>query len=751
MGVSRIVIPLLFLLGACRRGEQEVASSKPVPARQAAPASSPTPRATPVENPLDAVDPFIGTGGHGHTHPGAMVPHGMVVLGPDTRTQGWDGSSGYHASDTSLTGFSHTHLSGTGIGDYCDILFMPLGMSATPSPRAEHRSAFRGERASPGLYAVHLGEEDVDVELTASARAGFHRYKFAPGSRPRILINLEHRNDETVLSASLARVGDASVEGARQSSGWAKNQRIFFSAEFSVPIVKSWVSGAGEDWQEGIAASGPKSRMVLEFALPPDRTILARVGISAVDIKGAKENLKNEIPEFDFDSTHAAARRAWQDELSVVSLHGGTPRERRIFYTALYHAHVVPHLYMDTDRRYRGLDGGVHLADEFANHTVFSLWDTWRTYHPLMTLLAPARSADWVASLVAHGEQLGRLPVWELGESDTETMIGYHGVSVLADAYLKELPNLPPPERALALMEKSAERDVREQNLYRSLGYVPSDQGTWSVSRTLEFAYDDWTIAALARRLGNDELAERYEGRSTSYRHLFDDRFGFMRPRLQSGSWDPDFSEFDASWESAFIEANSWQYTWSVPHDVIGLARLFGSGSRMIAKLDALWTTATPSGSKAPPDMSGLIGQYAHGNEPSHHVAYLYTPLGRPERTQELVDRILTEMYSDTRDGLSGNEDCGQMSAWYLASALGLYPLTPGKPSYTLVTPRFPRAEIRLANGRRLEILARNHGKGKVYIESVAWNGRKLSSLEISHRELLEGGTLEFTLRDRGQ
>jgi len=714
-------------------------------------------------DPVRLADPFIGTGGHGHTYPGATLPFGMVQLSPDTRLSGWDGCSGYHYSDSVLHGFSHTHLSGTGCSDYGDILFMPVvggvglvgsgdggsdsaeltgGSPAGTGPLCSSRFDHSSETASPGYYAVTLDDFGIRAELTAAPRAGFHRYTYPQGAEASLVIDLESR--DRVLESRIRVVGPSDVEGLRRSSAWAKNQHVYFAARFSRPFESWLVSNGGELKPDVEEISGTNVKAQLMFGSLDGEELLVKVGISAVSAEGARKNLDNEIPSWSFDGTRKAAEAAWRSALGKISVDGGSKEQQVIFYTALYHAMLSPDLYMDVDGKYRGRDGCVHRADGFEYYTVFSLWDTYRAAHPLFTIIEPERTDDFIRTFLAQYEQGGRLPVWELAANETDCMIGYHAVPVIADAYIKGIRGFD-AGKAFEAMKHSALEDRFGLDSYRKLGYIPADREGESVSRTLEYAYDDWCIAVMAAELGMEGDHEVFMDRAQSYRNIFDATTGFMRARA-NGRW---FSPFDPSEVNLnYTEANSWQYSFYVPQDVEGLIELMGGREAFTAKLDALFAADTRTSGRDQPDITGLIGQYAHGNEPSHHMAYLYCYAGRPWKTQQRVRQIMDELYSTGPGGLCGNEDCGQMSAWFVLSALGLYPVTPGSDVYVIGSPLFPGAEIDLGNGRRFKVTAQGVSDKNLYIQSAMLNGEAYGRSYIRHGDIAAGGELRFVMGD---
>jgi len=678
------------------------------------------------------VDPFIGTGGHGHTFPGATRPFGMVQLSPDTRLSGWDGCSGYHYSDDHIYGFSHTHLSGTGVSDYGDILLMPgtgepnFNNGADGEPGYRSKFSKDSEEASPGYYKVHLDNGDIDVELTATERVGIHRYRFPSGSEPYIIFDLAHRDE--VIETSIKRFRRSGLTGHRRSKGWAEDQVVHFFAKFSRPVVDFDLRL--EDHQACV-----------KFA-KGTLNVVVHVGISAVDMTEAHTNLTVEAGEFDFPLHRKMARAAWNKQLGKVAVDGGTDAQRRTFYTALYHACIAPNLFSDISKRYRGMDGKVHRATDFEYYTVFSLWDTFRAAHPLLSILEPRRTNDFVRTMLAQYQQGGALPVWELAGNETDCMIGYHAVPVIWDAYAKGIRGFD-AELALEAMKHSADRDERGLPAYREQGFIPAEVEGESVSKTLEYAYDDWCIAQMAKALGRDEDYARFSERAQSYKNVFDPSTGFMRAK-RNHRWVGPFRPEEVN--SHFTEANAWQYSMFAPHDIDGLIELLGGRDALAAWLDRLFEASSDTSGREQADITGLIGQYAHGNEPSHHMAYLYCFAGQPWKTQERVRQILDTLYTDQPDGLCGNEDCGQMSAWYVLSALGFYPVTPGANEYIIGTPIFPSAQLRLKNGKRLTIRAPNVSKTNRYVQGVLINGVPRTGPVVTHEEIMAGGSIVFTM-----
>lgn len=709
------------------------------------------------------VNPFVGTGGHGHTFPGAIVPFGMVQLSPDTRLTGWDGCSGYHYSDSIIYGFSHTHLSGTGISDYGDILLMPsvgeVFLDALKDGRTERgyasRFQHRNETASPGFYSVKLDDDNVLVELTATARAGMHRYTFPRTQEANIILDLEHR--DKVIDSALRITSDRTAVGWRRSRAWAKDQIVYFALEFSQPFtsygiakddkiyegLKSVAVAPGGDLSGNLPGASLKG--YFRFDARAGTPVLVKVGISAVDVDGALRNLSSEINHWDFDKIKAGAAAAWNSELNKVALTGGSDAQLTNFYTALYHVMTAPNLFMDVDGRYRGRDFKTHKAEGFTNYTVFSLWDTFRAAHPLYSIIDRKRTRDFIRTFLAQYEQGGRLPVWELAGNETDTMIGYHAVSVIADAAVKGIDGFD-LEQAFAAMKHSAELRHLGLGPYIDKGFIGMEEERESVSRVLEYAYDDWCIAEVARLLGKTDDYQRYRARAQSYKNVFDRGSGFMRPRSNS-NWLEPFDPREVTF--GFTEANSWQYTFFAPHDISGLIDLMGGRQKFAAKLDQLFTTDSRTTGRDQADITGLIGQYAHGNEPSHHMAYLYNYVGQPWKTQSRVRQILNEFYKPEPDGLIGNEDCGQMSAWYVLSAAGFYSVTPGSKVYAIGSPLFPEVRFNLENGKWFVVRARDVSSRNVYIQSATLNGKPYRKSFLTHDELMAGGELVFQMGSR--
>lgn len=719
----------------------------------------------------DFVNTFIGTGGHGHTFPGATTPFGMVQLSPDTRTLGWDACGGYHYSDSSIIGFSHTHLSGTGISDLGDFLFMPFTgdpkiTPGTPeNPDSGYRSRFshEEEKSEPGYYSVNLKDYNIQVELTATARSGFHRYTFNNDGQASIIIDLAHTiYPDNNPQHEFRIVSDTEIEGYKGSGGWATDQQIYFYSKFSKPFKCVFYSdGKKVDSLKTIQSKNLQA--VLTFNSKKGEEVLAKVGISSVDYQGAKNNLETEIPKWDFDEVKKAAHLLWKNQLGKIKTEGGSLDERAIFYTSLYHASISPYLFSDVDGRYRGMDKNIHQSKGKNIYTVFSLWDTFRAFHPLLTITDPDRNNDFIQSLVRKYEEGGILPMWELNGNYTGTMIGSHSIPVVVDAYMKGIRNYD-VEKLYNAMIKSMTYDTTgilyptesvKQKLMpgakyynETLGYIPSDLENQSVSKALEYAYNDWCIAQMAKELGKKQDYDRFLKRSKKYTKYFDARTGFMRGRNSNGSWREPFDpRFSRHGKDDYTEGNAFQWSWFVPHDVEGLIDLMGGKEHFIASLDTLFTTSSElTGEEVSSDISGLIGQYAHGNEPSHHISHLYNFANQSWKTQKLTDEIMNTLYFNNPNGLAGNEDCGQMSAWYVLNAMGFYSFCPGNTNYSVGRPIFDKVEITLQNGNRFTIIANNNGPENRYVQSAKLNGEIMKKAFFNHNEILTGGTIEFEM-----
>jgi predicted alpha-1,2-mannosidase len=688
------------------------------------------------------VNPFIGTGGHGHTYPGASMPFGMMQLSPDTRMADWDGSSGYHYSDSVIYGFSHTHLSGTGIPDYCDLLFMPFTGNVAWHNK-DYRSTFshRNEKASPGYYEVLLDKHHIKAQLTTALRSGMHQYTYPVAAKEgSILIDLNHRDE--VIESWIRKLSDHELCGLRRSKSWAQDQWVYFYIRFEKPIREFTVLDDEGHEVHDTLVKGKHLKAFVRFTLDGTKTVRAKVGISGVSTDGARANLDSEIRDWNFEALHKKSVQAWNKELNCINIKGGTHDQQVCFYTALYHTFLVPNIYEDVDGQYRGTDHKVHHAEGFTNYSVFSLWDTYRAYNPLMTIINRRRTLDWINTFLAQYRQGGMLPVWELSGNETFCMIGYHSVPVIVNAYRNGIRGFD-ADLALKAMRSYAESDRFGLSFYRTQGYIGNEQEHESASKTVEYAYDDWCIAQLAKSLHNDTVYAQYIRRAQDYKNLFDPETHNLRGKVRAQWYHP----FDAKEINNFYtEGNAWQYSFTVPQDLETLIQLHGGCEAFAGKLEEMFTTTSRTTGRDQADVTGLIGQYAQGNEPSHHIAYLFAYAGKPWRTQELVHRICTEFYTNTPAGLIGNEDCGQMSAWYILSALGFYPVCPGSGSYIMGTPLFEEATIRMENGKTFTIRAQGGGP---YVNSTDLNGHSYKKNYLLHEDLMAGGALNFHLSDQ--
>ncbi|MEO1033420.1 MAG: GH92 family glycosyl hydrolase [Bacteroidota bacterium] len=692
---------------------------------------------------ISYVNPFIGTGGHGHTYPGATLPFGMMQLSPDTRLDGWDGCSGYHYSDQYIYGFSHTHLSGTGVSDYGDILLMPTntvnfnnGSDGKPGYRAHF--SHDNEVAEPGFYKVLLDSTNIDVELTVSLRSGIHKYQFPSSENQVVILDLEHR-DELISSAiEFDLFNEKAIKGHRHSKAWATHQKLFYYIEFSHSF--------STDPKESTIRSffnESKTKAVLRFKNPNNDPVYVKIGISAVDEEGAKKNLEAEIGDKDFETVKKEAQDYWEQQLEKIVVQSPNEDYKTNFYTALYHTMLVPNRYQDVDGRYRGMDLETHHAN-FDYYTVFSLWDTYRAAHPLYTIIEEERTNHFINTFLAKYDEGGIMPIWDLSGCYTGCMIGYHAVPVIADAYLKGIKDYD-AEKAFEAMKHSATRDHLGLESYKQFGFIPVEDESESVSKTLEYAYDDWTIAQMAKAMGKDDDYKIYSERAQYYKNSFDPETQFMRGRFRN-TWFAPFDPYEVNFN--YTEANSWQYSYYVPQDISGFIELLGGKDKLEVHLDQLFTAEAETSGRNQADITGLIGQYAHGNEPSHHMAYLYNFVNKPHKTQEKVYQILTELYQNAPDGISGNEDCGQMSAWYVFSSLGFYPVTPGSNQYIIGTPIMDKATFNLENDNAFTVQTYDLSATNKYIEYVYLNGKPLDRTYITHEEIMQGGTLEFQMTD---
>ena len=689
--------------------------------------------------PIDYVNPFIGTGGHGHTYPGVSMPFGMVQLSPDTRLEGWDGCGGYHYTDSIIYGFSHTHLSGTGISDYGDVLLMPTtgeiqltnGVKLSKENNLQinqsgYSSKFShdNEIAQAGYYQVFLDDYKINVELTSSIRAGFHRYTFPKGEKANVILDLKHR--DKLLDYKINVVDSQTIIGLRQSSEWARDQRIYFTIKFSIPFLET-------------TYNDEKNVVGLSFGKISD-TLEVKASISAVDNIGSKNNL-SEIINLSFEEVKQKAQKQWNKELNKIQITSNSKTKKEIFYTALYHSSLNPNTYKDLNGNYLGMDFKKHKTDD--NHyTIFSLWDTFRATHPLFTITNVKRTNEFIRTLLRQYKNGGRLPIWELAANYTDCMIGYHAIPVIVDAYVKGIRDWD-VNLALEAMIKSAQSNTFGLEAYKKNGFIKASDEPESVSKNLEYAYDDWCIAIMADSLGQDSIAKTFYERAQYYKNLYDPESGFFRGK-NAYSWFGPFKPEEVNFN--YTEANAWQYSLFTPQDISGHIKLKGGEKNYENHLDSMFLSKIKTSGRHQPDVTGLIGQYAHGNEPSHHMAYLYNYIGKANKTQKYVAKILNEQYSNKPDGLSGNEDCGQMSSWYVLSSLGFYPVTPGLNYYTIGTPLFEKAKINLENNKVFTIKADNVSDENIYIQSVRLNGEKYDKSYIEHSTILNGGEIIFKM-----
>ncbi|KXT48877.1 GH92 family glycosyl hydrolase [Bacteroides intestinalis] len=700
------------------------------------------------------VNPFIGTDFTGNTYPGAQAPFGMVQLSPDNGLPGWDRISGYFYPDSTIAGFSHTHLSGTGAGDLYDISFMPVTLpyKEADAPLGIHSLFSHDEEtASAGYYQVRLKDYDINVELTATERCGIQRYTF-PEADAAIFLNLRKAMNWDLTNDTRIEVVDSvTIQGYRFSDGWARGQHIYFRTRFSKPFASVQLDTAAVIKDGKRIGSSAIARF--DFHTSAGEQILVTTAISGVSMEGAARNLAAEAPADDFDKYLAVTRKNWNEQLFKVEIKSNDIDEKVKFYTALYHSMLAPTIYSDVDGAYYGPDKQVHQADGWTNYSTFSLWDTYRAAHPLYTYLEPQRVNDMVKSFLAFSEQNGRLPVWNFYGSETDMMIGYHAVPVIVDAYLKGIGDFD-PKKALAACVATANIDeYRGIGLYKKYGYVPYDvtdhynSENWSLSKTLEYAYDDYCIARMAEKLGERQIADEFDKRSLNYKNVYNSQTTFMQPRNNKGSFIENFSPDD--YTPHICESNGWQYFWSVQQDVDGLISLVGGKERFAQKLDSMFTYNPSADEDLPIFSTGMIGQYAHGNEPSHHVIYLFNAIGQPWKTQKYAAEVMHELYKNTPAGLCGNEDCGQMSAWYVFSAMGFYPVDPISGKYEIGTPMYPEMKMHLANGKTFTILAPAVSKENIYIQSVKLDGKPYDKSYITHEQIMNGSIFEFEMGNK--
>jgi predicted alpha-1,2-mannosidase len=683
------------------------------------------------------VDPFIGSGGHGHVFVGANVPFGAVQVGPTNLSSGWDWCSGYHYSDSTIVAFSQTHLSGTGIGDLGDIGIMPA-IGAMKVAKYTHQD----ETVKPGYYSVMMKPSHIRAELTASTRVAFHRYTFPASADARISINLRNGIGWDIPTETyLKQVNDTTVVGYRFSKGWAKDQRIFFTAIFS-KAIKTFNIADSSAALNSREATGKNLLGTAIFQTKDQEQVQIRIGISPVSIENAAENIHAEIPRWTFDQVVREADLAWNKELSKVVIKTNEPAQMKIFYTALYHTMIAPSIFNDHNGDYRGTDKKVYKNADFTNLTTFSLWDTYRAAHPLFTILQPKKVTDMVNTMLAIYKQQGKLPVWHLMGNETNTMVGNPAITVIADAYLKGFKGFD-AELAFEAMKKSAMLDERGLNYVKKYGFIPADSTVESVAMGLEYSIADWSLAQVALKMKKMDDYAYFNKRGHNYENYFDAKTRFMRGRVSKTKWRTPFNPVNSVHRNDdFTEGNAWQYTWLVPQDVPGLIKLLGGKKMFAAKLDSLFEVKGNLGADASPDISGLIGQYAHGNEPSHHITYMYAYAGQPWKTAAKVRYIMDQLYTDKPDGLSGNEDVGQMSAWYVFSSLGFYPMNPANGQFVFGSPTVKEATLNLENGHTFQIKVNNNSKENKYIQKVSLNGKPYTNFYLLYKDIMAGGKL---------
>ncbi|TDH28615.1 glycoside hydrolase family 92 protein [Segetibacter sp. 3557_3] len=700
------------------------------------------------------VDPYIGTGFHGHVFLGANVPFGGVQLGPVNMSQGWDWCSGYHYSDSTIIGFSHTHLSGTGIGDLGDILIMPFTGQVLPKkgslndPASGYYSLFshHDETAKPGYYGVKLKRYDIDVALTATKRVGFHNYTFPASQNAGIVIDLkEGIGWDLATQTHIRRVNDSTIEGYRYSRGWAQDQRLYFAASFSKPF-KSFALYEDSVMHGGDSLTGRRVKAMISFATFNKEQVMVKVGISPVSITNAFANIKAEVPHWNFNQVVKAADADWNRELRKIEIKTKDTSRLKVFYTALYHTMIAPSIFNDSNGDYRGTDKKTYKAANFTNLTTFSLWDTYRAAHPLFTLYQRDKVPDMINSMLAIYQQQGKLPVWHLMANETNTMPGYSAVQVITDAYLKGIKGFD-ADLAWEAVKTTAMQDERGLSFVKQYGFIPADSMTESVAMGLEYAIADWGIAQMAKRMGKAEDHKYFTQRAANYKNYFNAETGFMRGRISEKAWRDSFSPFQARhMKDDFTEGNAWQYTWLVPQDVEGLIQLQGGEGSFTKKLDSLFIVKGNMGAEASPDISGLIGQYAHGNEPSHHITYLYNYVGQPWKTADKVRFILDSMYSDRFDGLSGNEDVGQMSAWYVLSAIGLYQANPMNGKFLVGSPVVDEAILQVGDKKTFTIKVQNNSSSNKYIQRILLNDKPYSKSYVPYKHIIAGGKMTIEM-----
>ena len=705
----------------------------------------------------DYVNPFIGTGGHGHTYPGATVPFGMLQVSPDNGISKWDWCSGYHYTDSITIGFSHLHLSGTGIGDLNDIRFMPINKEVDLTKEIKSRDdipykstyTHQDEAAKPGYYSVVLQDHKIKAELSSTLRTAYHKYTYSKDDIQSVIIDLGFAiNWDKTIASHINVVDDNTVSGYRNSTGWAKNQKVFFVAKFSKPITKYNLVRDGQKI-ENTEVDGEKTFAQLFFDDSTGNELQIKVGLSSVSIENAINNIADSNDNFDFDKIKDEAEVEWNNNLASIEIESSNEDLKSIFYTALYHTQIAPVTFSDVNEEFRMENDTISKAENFTAYSTLSLWDTFRAEHPLLTITDPDKVADFINSMLAYYQTNKKLPVWTLYGNETNTMTGYHSIPVIAEAYLKGIQGFD-IEKAYEAMKTTMMQDERGLEFYKKFGYVPFNLLDESVTITLEYAYNDWCVAQIAKALGKNDDYNYFLSRSKAYEHLFDTETGFMRGKSDSGdSWhepfDPKFSSHRV--HADYTEGNAWQHSWFVLHDTDNLIKMHGGEEKFTDKLEQLFTESSEiTGENVSADISGLIGQYAHGNEPSHHIAYMFNYANKPWKTQYWVREILKTQYNTTPDGLSGNEDCGQMSAWYVFSSIGLYPFNPASGEYQIGSPIFEKTTIKVSESTYFTIIAENASDENIYIQSALLNGKEFNRTMLKHRELMNGGTLKFIM-----
>ena len=696
---------------------------------------------------VEYVNPFIGTGGHGHTFPGATLPFGMIQVSPDNGKDGWDYSSGYHYSDSVIAGFSHTHLSGTGIGDLCDISVMPITGHAPDTARLTSTFLHKQERSSPGFYAVKLKDFNIYAEMTASLRCALHRYAFPESKQSSIRVDLAFAiNSDRTTESNFKKINDSTFVGYRFSTGWAKNQKVFYAIRVNKAVSSTTVFENGKLTNNN-SVTGKDVLAYLNFETKGGEALMMKVGISFADIEGAVESL-NEIRTWDFNLVKQNASEIWERELRKIQINTNDARIKQMFYTALYHTYLAPVIFSDRFGNYKGVKGDVKNGKMVL--TVQSLWDTFRAANPLLTLTQTEMVPSIINSFLAFYDQYGYLPVWDLQFNETNTMTGYHAIPVIADAILKGIKGFD-YEKAYTAMKRSAAQNIRGTEPYRNFGFIPADRLKESVTYTLEYAFDDWCLAQTAIRLGKPGDFVDFNKRAQFWKNLFDPKTGFFRAKNYTGKWVEPFDPYESNGGAThpYTEGNAWQHSFFVPHDIQGLRKSFLQENGLEDKLDSLFTTTKKITGDAPPDISGFIGQYAHGNEPSHHIAYMYNYLQKPWKTAYRVREIMNKFYTSKPDGLVGNEDCGQMSAWYVFSALGFYPVNPASSEYVIGSPMVNQSIILVPNGKTFRVNTVNNSGKNVYIQSATLNGKPYTKTYITHQNIMNGGILELTMGNK--